>query len=1703
LRIVRKVAANLLLAAVLAAVVGSALWVFNRAAAPQERVLPPDVKNRPDYSSILSGINEDGILEDLNALCSTPSRMCGSEGLERAAMHISSALRSAGYQVLEQPFRVVVPRTRWVGIADAEGGELRGISIYPMDPNWFRTATTPPGGLRGVVHKGSLGLAREFKDVNLDGNFVMLPIGESWSTVAGMGASAILFYDDGRPTVAARWGSSVNASLNVPRFMVTGPAESLAGREVVISCRVDFVEARVSNIAAFLDAPGADEAVVLSAYYDAESYVPDLAPGAEQAGGAAVLLAAARAMAAEKAPCRRTVVILATAGHARALAGARQFMRAVGAKEQRARAVSEAEAELAQTVRDIDRLRDALKVASDPAYWLARDREAESAYWSGRGEDVRRVFVKCLRDTIDQDFMDAVERQTLARVDWVRDGMPIRDAEGREVRSFSAYTEARQAQQKIQAIISSPPEALKTRWAGYVADSRLSERLCRLIEARLAELETRAGESRARLDLAKKLAPYRRILFLGLDLSSRSGRIALVCGDENRASTSMPADSEIIARMEEAERSLDALSDEKIYELTGTEIKSPRLRNLVRLADCKNLAFVGSWYGAPLYFDSSAAFWAGHTAFTVVTDGDGRVRAGTPFDTLDRLVNIQANESLPEGETPLGNLAVAARIIAGTACELALGRGRIVPTSLRSSIYSIRGQVVSQVGDSLTPDHPMPGALVRVRSDHLEQTPRGMGSEILVAADFDGHFSIPFVWPNALSMDWENPVTLDAAVCRPENGEITWTLSSPRSGPLAPYSVTGIPIARMSRLLAMPVVFRCASIQLIPMKDPATMNPYKAVDFVEKRTMAAPSEFKVETAGGSYVCYVPPESRLFFTFKKGKRSMPNLMEISAFALNAEGPADGSELAVREEIVGRAYLAADNPRIADIEMDAARSMAQVNSRRIRIQQRYNMADEMVVSYNRKAVELADDAQKDYSRGAKVEAKRKAYDSIAYSSNIHPVIRQNTSDAIAGILFYLFLAIPFAIFAEKLLLGHPDLRVQLAVQGVIFLVFFLALKFTHPAYQLVRSSYMILLGFVTFVLACMVTVFLSSRFSSGMAEINKRLQERAEVADVSRASAAATAFVLGLNHLRKRPVRTGLTVGTLVLTTFVMLCFASVATDLKDIEFALGRALYNGLLIRDRNLQDVSQALPMLRELYGEKHTVAARRWGGNFSYRQGITPSHAAYEIIRDVGGQKNRAEANAFLGLSVAEPEITGVTNAFTLMTRWFQDDKEFSCFLPKYLADYLKLDESEIRSGEAKVTIGSREYAVLGIFDPVRLASLADLDGNSLLPVDIMTVRRHIEQIQTEAATEDVSDIPEDIPRLDGRQVVITPVEAMPAVSLTASVAVRFSRDADYAESRRLITEHLERTAEPAYYGLDGVAYYGGKFRRWSVDGMMDILLPIVIAALTVLNTMRGSVYERRGELYVFNAVGLSPTHIRALFLAEASVYAVVGAVGGYLLAQGVGALARAGGATGGISFNYSSLSSVVVSGVIMAVVFCSSVFPARMAARLAAPAEIMTRKKQTASGDVMEFDLPFTFNKRDRIAIVPYFVDWFDSYGEGSAGEFYCSPPKAFVRMEKDGSAAPVVETVTWLKPYDLGVSQRVEVVVRHLADTGDNVATISMTRKSGDKDSWERCCHAFIGLVRKRFLTWRAIPESERLRLLERGRKMLSGGSGVSAS
>jgi hypothetical protein len=65
-------------------------------------------------------------------------------------------------------------------------------------------------------------------------------------------------------------------------------------------------------------------------------------------------------------------------------------------------------------------------------------------------------------------------------------------------------------------------------------------------------------------------------------------------------------------------------------------------------------------------------------------------------------------------------------------------------------------------------------------------------------------------------------------------------------------------------------------------------------------------------------------------------------------------------------------------------------------------------------------------------------------------------------------------------------------------------------------------------------------------------------------------------------------------------------------------------------------------------------------------------------------------------------------------------------------------------------------------------------------------------------------------------------------------------------------------------------------------------ILIPWIIIILNVVNSTLSAIFERRKELGILSALGLNPTHITSLFLAESLIVAISAGGIGYLLGLG-----------------------------------------------------------------------------------------------------------------------------------------------------------------------------------------------------------------------
>ena len=193
------------------------------------------------------------------------------------------------------------------------------------------------------------------------------------------------------------------------------------------------------------------------------------------------------------------------------------------------------------------------------------------------------------------------------------------------------------------------------------------------------------------------------------------------------------------------------------------------------------------------------------------------------------------------------------------------------------------------------------------------------------------------------------------------------------------------------------------------------------------------------------------------------------------------------------------------------------------------------------------------------------------------------------------------------------------------------------------------------------------------------------------------------------------------------------------------------------------------------------------------------------------------------------------------------------------------------------------------------------------------------------------------------------------------------------------------------------------------SARGMELIFFPILIASLIVLNTMLGSVFERVKEIHIFSSIGLAPSHIGMLFIAEALVYAILGSVAGYLLGQFTSKILVWTHWLPDLYLNFSSVSAVMTTLIVVAVVLLSTLYPARKAAEVATPAIERTWQVPDPDGDHWIVPLPFAVTGDQASGLNCFLGEWFQAYEEYSIGDFVTQNVESEEFEHENGTRLP----------------------------------------------------------------------------------------------
>jgi len=1054
---------------------------------------------------------------------------------------------------------------------------------------------------------------------------------------------------------------------------------------------------------------------------------------------------------------------------------------------------------------------------------------------------------------------------------------------------------------------------------------------------------------------------------------------------------------------------------------------------------------------------------SGRGAAFVTTD-DARHLVDTPFDTVDNLNFRNLYEQtaflaasmwdiVNDPKMPVEKEPVFERMyVSGGFAELSVRAKAFDPTRSIVADQTIEGtMVVARMSDS---------TLMGTRGDLVE----------IVDEDGQVHF---WGYPTINAYGWRKPSYIEAYHTNPDTGHIDyapdWGPQGNRHYPRDPsefFITAGVKDFTI-------VLFDCVPIALYDLVDPQSLTTLRYVKVYDGETDAEPRRYGVTIPHPEPWRGHVEDVALVFA-DKGHRvkvmmglgpGAVRMLLLNADTIDEENPS------------GLGYLADQPFALSHTPLRVTEDMWKLDEKRMQKLASFRIVNEIVQKLHKTAEELLAEAkvaldQKDYEL-----ADAKARAAWGYEARTYPAVLSTMNDVVKGVLFYLALMLPFAFFTERLVFAFPDLRQQIMAFIGIFAAICLVFAFIHPAFEITSNPWIVPLAFIMVALSVLVITLVTMRFESQLKTLQMKMSG-VHRADIGRMTVAAAAFSLGISNMRKRRARTLFTCLTLVLLTFTVLSFTSVKTATRYNERrAKGKPTYQGLLVRNAMWQPLEEsAYRVLNDEFGRDRAVAPRAW-----FFTSKTDEQSFIKVSTDATDATY--DARAITGLSPAEAEVTGLDEAL-VAGRWFKPEDVHSAVIPNRMAEEFHIGAKDV--GKVKVFLGGVPYDLIGIMGGSEAKRRVDLDQEPLTPVDWIQMQRVSRQGggQGGSARGGRQAGFQEYLHLSPDQTVFIPFET--AVNLGAevqSVGVSFTSEDEVKTTLQALMPRL---------GFNLYAGTGDEIRKWSaigrtsIIGMSDVIVPILIAALIVLNTMLGAVYERVREIHIFSSIGLAPSHIAMLFMAESFVYAILGAIFGYLIGQGMAKMITMFNLLPGLYLNYSSVAAVASTSVVIGVVLLSTLYPARKASEVATPAIERSWQLPEPEGDRWEIPLPFAVTGDQATALTHFMMEWFEAYEEYSIGDFVTQDVSSGEEETEYGTSY-VINLMAWVAPFDLGVSQKVQL--RTIPTDMEDVFEIRLVleRASGDVSSWRRVNRRFLNTLRKQFLIWRTLRAEERDRYL----------------
>lgn len=493
---------------------------------------------------------------------------------------------------------------------------------------------------------------------------------------------------------------------------------------------------------------------------------------------------------------------------------------------------------------------------------------------------------------------------------------------------------------------------------------------------------------------------------------------------------------------------------------------------------------------------------------------------------------------------------------------------------------------------------------------------------------------------------------------------------------------------------------------------------------------------------------------------------------------------------------------------------------------------------------------------------------------------------------------------------------------------------------------------------------------------------RKEKPSEYRSIQIKSALITAFSLSSRNLRRRRLRTTLSLVNIMVLVFGFITLTSISPGY-------------GLVTR------------RLRPVYSVDAVLVRDESGGEMLPFVTLSDSFIKWlETQPNVTVVSKKAE-NEPVYLMFPENELTAVTGNSTVIFGVLGIVPSLEANLTNFddvVVEGSYLEDNDLRgilvSNSTKEDLGvhvgdkvyiyNQEFIIRGFFDPEKLSNLRDIDGSLMVPYGI--------------------NLYTGLVPLNAEVVVVLTYER--AVSLKQASASRVVLQLKSPEDCEAIGQVVALTYEYKVY-----VSHPGSLVREEMGGyveekgmaMVPLLMSLVIFNIAV--SMIGSVKERKDEIASLSAIGLNPTHIATLFVAEAAIIGIIGGGLGYL--SGISGYRLASSSIlGALEVREKASAEWGLAAIILSVTtaILAALFPSLRASTMVTPSllrkwRIGQSERPQKIGQPYVVDLPLKLMPREVDSFTGFVINRMQEYTRTTIGK---------IRLEEETSEKGVLKKI-----------------------------------------------------------------------------------------